>query len=108
MKSWPKPRLHASVSRKIRSVCDSLRIPSSRFRLHCVPQDASHGAAMRRFLAVISLVCLFVSAASAQQMNNVDRDRMRGMLKATSGDIQKYFYDPELKGLDWKKLTAET
>lgn len=61
---------------------------------------------MRRIsLSIVLLFCTV--ASSAQQMNNVDRDRMRGMLKATSGDIAKYFYDPDLKGLDWNALTAE-
>ena len=40
-------------------------------------------------------------------MNNVDRDRMRGMLKVAASDVEKYFYDPELKGLKWKELVAE-
>jgi carboxyl-terminal processing protease len=62
---------------------------------------------MRRLFILSIFIPLFVSSVLAQQMNGVDRDRMRGMLKATSGDIAKYFYDPEMKGLDWKTLTAE-
>jgi carboxyl-terminal processing protease len=62
---------------------------------------------MRRFVVLAIAVLSFAVSASAQQMNNVDRDRMRGMLRVTSGDIAKYFYDPEMKGLDWKKLTSE-
>ena len=62
---------------------------------------------MRRFLVFSSLLMLCVPACTAQTMNNVDRDRMRGMLRTTASDISKYFYDPELKGLDWKKLEAE-
>ena len=62
---------------------------------------------MRRFIFFITAVMSFTVSASAQQMNGVDRDRMRSMLKVTSSDIAKYFYDPTLKGLDWKALTAE-
>lgn len=63
---------------------------------------------MRRIFASCAFLCLFITASSAQQMNNVDRDHMRGMLRVTAADIAKYFYDPNLKGLDWKTLTAET
>lgn len=63
---------------------------------------------MRRsysFFASVLFLC--ASFAFGQEMNNVDRDRMRGMLKVTSSEIARYFYDPNLKGLDWKALTAE-
>lgn len=40
----------------------------------------------------------------------LDREKARGklMLKAVSKSVQDKFYDPELRGLDWKALTEET
>lgn len=35
-----------------------------------------------------------------------ERDRMEGILDLVSKDIQKYFYDPALKGLDWAAVTG--
>ena len=64
---------------------------------------------MRRY----SRLLLFFSVLSAsfavhaQQLNRIDRERLHSMLRTTSGEIAKNFYDPNLKGLDWKQLTAE-
>jgi hypothetical protein len=33
--------------------------------------------------------------------NNVERGRMEDILNVVSKDVQKNFYDPRLKGLDW-------
>jgi carboxyl-terminal processing protease len=60
---------------------------------------------VRRFAILLALISSSFPLFS--QMNNVDRDRMRGMLKVTAGEIKNNFYDPALKGLDWKQLTAE-
>lgn len=63
---------------------------------------------MRRFCYFMVGLLLFCSSSMfAQELNSVDRDRFRSMLKVTSSEIAKYFYDPNLKGLDWKTLTAE-
>ena len=53
----------------------------------------------------ICLILLSSYSASAQDLR-LERERMTGMLKVVSSDIEKNFYDPTLKGLDWKALTA--
>lgn len=62
---------------------------------------------MPRLIKCISfvLVLLFTASALAQDLR-IERERMIGMLKLASSDIEKNFYDPTLKGLDWKGLTA--
>jgi C-terminal processing protease CtpA/Prc len=39
--------------------------------------------------------------------NNVDRGRMEDILNVVSKDVQRNFYDPGLKGLDWPTLTEQ-
>jgi C-terminal processing protease CtpA/Prc len=62
----------------------------------------------RRFTFSALVAALLLSTvASAQQMDRIDRERMHSMLRTTSSEVAKNFYDPSLKGLDWKQLTAE-
>src|SRR4051794_5055880 len=37
-----------------------------------------------------------------------ERSRMQDILSRVSKDIEKYYYDPKLNGLDWKALTAQS
>lgn len=61
-----------------------------------------------RCVARLIVAALFLSVfASAQQMDRLDRERMIGMLNVVSKDVEKNFYDPSLKGLNWRELTAE-
>ena len=62
---------------------------------------------MKRFrcLTVLALAA-FVSFPVVAQDLRAERERNKNMLKVVSSDIEKYFYDPQLKGLDWKGLTA--
>ena len=54
-------------------------------------------------LLVISLALpLFASDPLAQS-----RDNMRSILKNVASETSKNFYDPTLKGLDWKAATEE-
>lgn len=62
---------------------------------------------MKRFrcLTVLLLAALVSLPVLAQDLGT-ERTRAKNMLKVVSSDIEKYFYDPQLKGLDWKSLTA--
>src|SRR5689334_16063481 len=72
-------------------------------------QKFTIGGPMRRLTQLSTVIIVFCSSfLVAQEMTSVDRDRMRSMLKVTSSEISKYFYDPGLKGLDWKALTTQT
>lgn len=42
------------------------------------------------------------------QSLELDRGRMDDMLSVVAEDVEKNFYDPGLKGLDWKGLVAQT
>ncbi|MGH9523615.1 MAG: S41 family peptidase [Terriglobales bacterium] len=57
------------------------------------------------------LVCFvslsLVASAYGQDLQS-ERSRMIGILRTVSSDIEKNFYDPGLKGLDWKALTSAT
>jgi C-terminal processing protease CtpA/Prc len=45
---------------------------------------------------------------SAQVPIGFERDRMKMILETVSRDVEKNFYDPSLRGLDWKTLTQQT
>ena len=49
--------------------------------------------------------CLF--SVSAQGLSAFDRDNAKAMLNAAKEDLQKNYYDPELRGLDIE-LTSRT
>lgn len=63
----------------------------------------------RRLLSL----CLILAFALAAVLPSIaddlgqDRERYRNMLNLVSKDIEKNFYDPALKGLDWKALTEQ-
>jgi carboxyl-terminal processing protease len=56
-------------------------------------------------LAIIMLLSSVLALHA--QVDRIDRGRMRDVLSTVSQDIQKNFYDPKLKGLDWKALTEQ-
>lgn len=56
-------------------------------------------------LAALAL-CLVPERGTGQDIG-FERDRAFMMLAKISSDIEKNFYDPKLRGLDWKGLAAE-
>ena len=62
---------------------------------------------MRRSFAYLLFVLTVLSLGSAQEMSRLDHERMRYMVRNTSSEVAKNFYDPTMKGLDWKALSAE-
>jgi C-terminal processing protease CtpA/Prc len=54
-------------------------------------------------LALVSVCPLF----SQQQNVNSERGRAKSVLKVIAKNLEKNFYDPQMKGLDWKTLVAE-
>jgi carboxyl-terminal processing protease len=65
--------------------------------------------AVMRFLArvlVVGIAIVMFSSPLLAEDPHLDRGRMHDMLNVVAKDIEKYFYDPGLKGLDWKALTA--
>src|SRR5690242_5279340 len=57
-----------------------------------------------------SLLCvllIFSSAAALAQVSRLERERMHFILNVVSKDVEKHFYDPNLRGLDWKALTQQ-
>jgi C-terminal processing protease CtpA/Prc len=65
---------------------------------------AHHFFGSSRGLALI----VFFLAARILPAQNVQRGEMEDVLKIVSADVQKTFYDPNMKGLDWPALTEET
>ncbi len=51
---------------------------------------------------------LLLLAAHALLAQNVQRGEMEDVLRIVSADVQKNFYDSNMKGLDWTGLTEET
>ncbi len=56
------------------------------------------------FLAVIILAAL----AHESPAQNADHGQWEDVLRLVSADVQKNFYDPGMKGLDWAGLTDQT
>jgi carboxyl-terminal processing protease len=69
---------------------------------------------MRRSFRVVCTAIVWFAAialvpgiARAQGNLSLDRDRMKDILNVVSKEIEKSYFDPQLKGLDWKGLTAQ-
>src|SRR6266478_4335322 len=69
---------------------------------------------MQRFARLVSIVILLFGAViltpgAARGQGNIplERDRMKDILSVVSKEIEKNYFDPQLKGLDWKGLTAQ-
>lgn len=64
------------------------------------------------FLTFLTLALVAASVltlpAAAQPDIEFERSRMRTMLNIVAREVEKNFYDPELKGRDWKTLTEQT
>lgn len=59
-------------------------------------------------LVRLCLIVLLLSMSSSfLQAQNVQRGQMEDILKIVSADVQKDFYDPQLKRLDWPALTEQ-
>jgi C-terminal processing protease CtpA/Prc len=52
-------------------------------------------------------ILLFVSSGFAGDPLGQQRDMMKNVCKQVSSELQSKFYDPEMKGLDWKGLTQQ-
>jgi C-terminal processing protease CtpA/Prc len=57
-------------------------------------------------LLMLALLLVASYRMSGQSLD-LDRGRAQDMLKVVAADIEKNFYDPTLKGLDWKGLVAQ-
>jgi C-terminal processing protease CtpA/Prc len=60
----------------------------------------------REALCILAIV-LFVSSAFAGDPLSRERDMMKNVCKQVSSELQSKFYDPDMKGLDWKALTQQ-
>lgn len=59
-------------------------------------------------LALFGVLAVAVSSAWGQARGlGFERARVRDMLKTVSREVEKKFYDRDLRGLDWKALTAQ-
>ena len=56
---------------------------------------------------ILLAILLGISVASPAETNSSERGRMENILNAVSKEVQKNFYDPKLKGLDWLSLTEQ-
>ncbi len=61
---------------------------------------------MRGSLLGVVVVALVASPAFGDDLK-YERDRMKAILANVSKEVAQNFYDPDLRGLDWKKLTDE-
>src|SRR3954463_8996687 len=52
-------------------------------------------------------ILLLVSTAFAGDPLSRERDMMKNVCRQVSSELQSKFYDPEMKGLDWKGLTQQ-
>lgn len=62
----------------------------------------------KRFLQTSVLILIYLVIPQRSKAQSVQRGEMEDVLKIVSADVQKNFYDPKMKGLDWPALTDET
>ena len=60
----------------------------------------------RSLLWVASFILLGQTAGWSDEFR-IERGRMHDILNIVANDVEKHYYDPKLKGLDWKALTAQ-
>jgi carboxyl-terminal processing protease len=71
-------------------------------------QEATMLSSDFRRLCVAAFLTLWVLAATARAQDlNFDRSRVKAMLSIVSSHVEKNFYDPNLKGLEWKALIED-
>jgi len=58
--------------------------------------------------SVLLVVLVLASLTQPSSAHNVDHGQWEDVLKIVSADVQKNFYDPQMKGLDWAGLTEQT
>jgi hypothetical protein len=69
----------------------------------------------RRFLIRYAMTGLQLAAVCLTTLTDVgnagddkfERGRMEDIMDVVAKDIQKHFYDPNLKGADWKAITEK-
>ena len=59
------------------------------------------------FVLLFAPVADLSPATRSHQISRVDRDLAEAMLKNVSCDVQRHYYDPKLKGLNWDALVHE-
>ncbi len=47
------------------------------------------------------MLALVATSGWPQDIHRIDRERAQAMLQTIASDVQKYYYDPKLHGLDW-------
>ena len=61
-----------------------------------------------KFGLFLILLAVFAAITEDSSGQSVQRGEWDDILKLVSADVQKNFYDPGMKGLDWSALTDET
>ncbi|HKN23032.1 MAG TPA: S41 family peptidase, partial [Terracidiphilus sp.] len=64
-------------------------------------------ATLLEFSLLIAVVLTVASPLPSQTMSRTDRDLAKAMLENISSDVEKNYFDPKLRGLDWDNLTKE-
>lgn len=61
----------------------------------------------KRSSFLLTIALLFLASSLSADDLKLQRGRMEDILDIVAKDVQKDFYDPKLKGLDWKALTEK-
>jgi hypothetical protein len=61
-----------------------------------------------QFWLILIALALLTTVTEQSAGQSVQRGEWEDILKLVSADVQKNFYDPGMKGLDWSGLTDET
>lgn len=65
---------------------------------------------LRRFICAVTALAfatsLVATSAFADELS-YQRDNFKMILKATASEVEKNYYDPQLKGLEWKALVEQ-
>ncbi len=62
---------------------------------------------LNRFASLFILLVFMPTILSAQDIN-FEKSRMKDILSAVSADVAKYYFDPNLNGVDWNAKVAQT
>lgn len=58
-------------------------------------------------LAIVLIIALMLAVLAPAQNLSIERGRFKAMLNVVSEDIEKEFYDPNMKGLKWDAMLEE-